>query len=567
LIAGSIFHKNPADFADTGVEKNLLCFRMFVARIISAQWMRIKRSQLSGMRKNKSIGKFLLAAAAVMLWQIAVFAEVPFGWSVSQEGSKLFLILQVAPGYYLDGDTLLINAVDSDGNTPAVLKAPLTVEISDGEGGQSSVYKSGEWVWVLEGNPPYTLGVEFNGCRESADGAAPLCLPPETIQLLPAQESPAEEVKDGIESAAADIAIETSGFRKTGMISGSVGKAEFIEWLKNGKTESDSAAGSDLPIGVFGLIFAALIGGLALNLTPCVLPLIPVNLIIIGARNADRRTGFLRGLAYGGGMALAYGILGLAVILLGAKFGSLNSSAVFNFVISAIFVALAAAMAGAFNLDLASSFNRFKPAKWGKWETLFAAVMGVMSALLAGACVAPAVIAMLLLAANSYNDGNQFALFLPFLLGIGMGLPWPFAGMGLAVLPRPGKFMVWIKYFLAAVILAVGMWYFKIAVSLLPDGEFSAAAEVQKLQSALVESRESGKPAVVDLWAVWCKNCSDFEKRVLEDKEVISLLQKDFVFVKMQVEKLDDPVFAKLLADWQVKGLPSVVMLSAKGTL
>ena len=100
---------------------------------------------------------------------------------------------------------------------------------------------------------------------------------------------------------------------------------------------------------------SGLLGGMALNLTPCVLPLIPINLAIIhGGRAAhSRREGFLHGAAYGTGMALTYRILGLVVVLTGSKFGTLNSSVWFNIPIAIVFAVLALAMFDVFHIDFA----------------------------------------------------------------------------------------------------------------------------------------------------------------------------------------------------------------------
>jgi hypothetical protein len=98
--------------------------------------------------------------------------------------------------------------------------------------------------------------------------------------------------------------------------------------------------------------------------------MIPINIAIIGAK-ASPGTGLFRGCLYGLGMAVAYGVLGIAAITLGMKFGQLNSSYLFNFIIAVIFFILALAMLGVFNLDLSrfnfinakklSSFNFFLP--------------------------------------------------------------------------------------------------------------------------------------------------------------------------------------------------------------
>src|SRR5207237_3221650 len=85
--------------------------------------------------------------------------------------------------------------------------------------------------------------------------------------------------------------------------------------------------------GPLMILLIVFIGGLALNLTPCVLPMIPINLAIIGAGTQtgfgegfpSRRRGFLLGAAYGGAMAVVYGGLGVIVILTAGTFGTINS--------------------------------------------------------------------------------------------------------------------------------------------------------------------------------------------------------------------------------------------------
>src|SRR4029450_11556816 len=90
---------------------------------------------------------------------------------------------------------------------------------------------------------------------------------------------------------------------------------------------------------------------------------------------------------------------------------------------------------------------------------LVAFAMGGVAALLAGACVAPVVIQVVLFSSDLYAGGTRAALALPFLLGVGMAIPWPIAGAGIAALPRPGAWMVRIKQVFGAVILATAAYY------------------------------------------------------------------------------------------------------------
>ena len=85
--------------------------------------------------------------------------------------------------------------------------------------------------------------------------------------------------------------------------------------------------------------------------------------------------------------------------------------------------------------------------------------MGAVAALLAGACVAPVVIQVVLFSSNLYATGTKVALALPFCLGIGMAIPWPIAGAGLAALPKPGMWMVRVKQAFGVFILATAAYY------------------------------------------------------------------------------------------------------------
>ena len=107
------------------------------------------------------------------------------------------------------------------------------------------------------------------------------------------------------------------------------------------------------PVAILLIVF---LGGLALNLTPCVLPMIPINLAIIGAgtQAGSRARGFLLGAAYGAAMALVYGALGVIVILTAGTFGTINASPWFNAAIAVLFIALALAMFDVITIDFST---------------------------------------------------------------------------------------------------------------------------------------------------------------------------------------------------------------------
>jgi thiol:disulfide interchange protein len=325
--------------------------------------------------------------------------------------------------------------------------------------------------------------------------------------------------------------------------------------------------------GAWLVILLILLGGLALNLTPCVLPMIPVNIAIIGAgaQAGSRARGFALGAAYGLGIALVYGMLGLVVILTGAKFGALNASPWFNLAIAVIFIVLSLAMFDVFMIDLSRFQAKAGPTKKGGFVT--ALLLGGIAALLAGACVAPVVISVLLLAADLHNRGTGVGLLLPFLLGVGMALPWPFAGAGLSFLPKPGKWMERVKMGFGIIIILFALWYGRLGISLLlARGEASREAVVAaqqeqvesgwltSLDAALATATETRQPVFIDFWASWCKNCLKMDKTTFKDPAVVAVLE-DFVRVKVQAEDVSDPGTKAMLDRFDAIGLPTYVVL------
>ena len=251
-----------------------------------------------------------------------------------------------------------------------------------------------------------------------------------------------------------------------------------------------------------------------------------------------------------------YGILGILAAFAGLSFGTLNSSPLFNFAIALLFVIMSLAMAGVFNIDLAK--YRFNPAGMNFSRDMTALFMGGISALLAGACVAPVVISVLLFAAKA----NWYGAFVPLALGIGMGLPWPLAGAGLSILPKPGKFMVVMKYIFALIIFAAAIYYTVLGVKLLPAGD--AAAQIDgfaALEAAKAESLRTGKPVLVKFTASWCKNCHAMEKTTLRDPEVSDFIKENFIMTTFPAENPEEPGIAKLLKEYDIPGFPALVIL------
>ena len=511
---------------------------------------------------------------------IAVQVKLGAGWHVNAHTPKdEFLIPTV----------LTLEAPEGATVTQTVYPEPVSITLV-GTNEPLAVY-GGQFVVGIEivladGVQPGALNIEgklqYQACDNKqcyAPKTIPISIPlkvvPKTQALAPQNEDVFKGIRFGTAAPSGGIDRDTAdwknlikGFDVKGETSGYLSVKEFMAFLDG--AESGTAPASKNPLAgsaVWLVIASVLVGGLLLNLTPCVLPLIPINLGIIGAgaKAGSRSRGFMLGGAYGLGIALTYGILGLVVILgVSTTFGAINSSPWFNAGIAIIFVALALAMFDVYLID----FTRFqtkvgiKRKEGGSFVVAF--LMGAISALLAGACVAPVIISTIVYAQDQYAKGVSVALLLPFLVGVGMALPWPFAGAGLSFLPKPGKWMQRVKYAFGVLILLFAVYYGHLAYSLSTTAqEMDKEGWKASLAEGLAESKLEKKPVIIDFWATWCKNCLTMNVTTFKDAAVISRLDK-YVKVKYQAEDPGDPATKEAMDHFGVVGLPTYIVLAPK---
>lgn len=211
---------------------------------------------------------------------------------------------------------------------------------------------------------------------------------------------------------------------------------------------------------------AVFLGGLALNLTPCVYPMIPVTLAFFSSQAAGsvRRAAGLAA-CYVLGMSLCYAILGLLAATTGSLFGAWLQQPVVLAVIAAVIVALSLSMFGFYDLRLPPALmQRMGRASSGFWGAF---VMGLLVGFIAAPCIGPFVLSLLLLVGRLGNPAAGFLLF--FALGLGLGMPYVALGVAahrVGRLPKAGSWLLWSKKVLGVVLLGLALYFLR---PLLPE--------------------------------------------------------------------------------------------------
>ena len=514
-------------------------------------------------------GKILLSVLILLVLTRALSGadgKKPFVWDCLSAPTALTVSVTVAPEHYLYQSETEVIVTTVSGTELSVQKVPETVMHYDDISEEDvPIYAAGIHRWVFAPiTEDVTVTVSYQGCSEGSEGNPGICFIPDSEEFAVSASGTVAET--GGETATSGALPENTArlldaFEPIRTANGFLDKEKFLDFLSGNAEDTLGLTG-----GTWMLILVVLLGGLGLNLTPCVLPMIPINLAIIGAGSGKKRfSGLWRGSAYGAGMAIAYGILGVVVVLTKARFGELNSSPWFNFAIAVIFVILALAMFDKILIDFSRFSGKVDVKKLPVGAMIAAFLMGAIAALLAGACVAPVVIGVLLLSGTIYEGGNVLGLVLPFLLGIGMALPWPLAGAGFSILPKPGMWMNKLKMVFGILILIAAGYYGYLGWTLLPqEGESLSREEVTqefaRLDEALQKAQDNNKEVVIDFWATWCKNCTAMEHSTLRDPEVVRALDR-YIVVKFQAEDLGEAANAALLDRFEIKGLPAFVLL------
>lgn len=447
---------------------------------------------------------------------------------------------------------------------------------------------------------------------------------------------PYDFLKSKVDSKEFEIELKFQGCSKAGLCYAPMSQKQilmFDENIENKNTnlgnlnETDTIANSLKEKNIL-LVLVTFFGfGLLLSLTPCVFPMIPIlSSIIVGASKNQTMTasrGFFLSLVYVLSMSIAYTVAGVIAGIFGANLQVALQNPYVLVIFALIFVALAFSMFGYFEIKLPQAIqNRVNKTTDGKEKqgVVGIAIMGFLSALIVGPCVAPPLAGALVYIGQT-GDAILGGLAL-FVMSLGMGVPLLLIGLGAGkFIPKPGGWMESITKIFGIVMLGVAIWlldrvldatiiiylwallflgsaiYLKIYQHLLAQlitvvifilgivlfvGAISGATnplnplekftsskmtrvsdeklifkKIKNIQELELAIKNSNKPVMLDFWASWCVSCKELEEITFQDEQVINKLQ-EFTLLKADVTENNDEDKA-LQKKFGVVGPPALI--------
>ena len=534
---------------------------------------------------RRAIAPGLLAVLVLLATDAGAADEVVTGTLSAGEGQAV-VEMTVAPGWHVNAhdprDDFLVpttlTVVPPDGMRAGAVVYPEPVERKLTFGGDRPLRLYAGRVRFtarLEGTPaadagPLRASLRFQACNDSR------CLPPHTLELV---------ARGGAASAA-----------PAGAAGAGLSENRVRDWIESSGY-------------VLTFLWVALLG-LALNLTPCVYPLISVTVAFFGGATGAAGRPVVRALAYVLGICLTFSGLGVVAALTGSMFGAALQRPAVLVTIATVLVLLAASNLGLYTFRVPAPLMR-RIGRVGE-GVLGAFIMGLTMGIVAAPCIGPIVVALLLFVGARQSVALGFALF--FTLALGMGAPYvalAAAAGRLRRLPRSGPWLEWVERAFAFLLLGLAVYFLApllrsgteraayaflgvgagIVLGFLTPGGRRTARWSRQLaglllvavslgwlisadagspitwvpfsEEALARATAAGRPALIDVGADWCLPCREMERTTFRDSAVVRTAAA-FATLKIDATSGDERVQA-LLERFGVPGVPTYLLFDARG--
>lgn len=389
-----------------------------------------------------------------------------------------------------------------------------------------------------------------------------------------------------------------------------------ISYTKAESTISNDKGGIADTLESSGLLLSLIfvfLGGLALNLTPCVYPLIPITIGYFGGQSEGKTSKlFILGILYVLGMAFTYSIVGVVTALSGAVFGALLQNSIVIVVIAGIFVVLALSMFGLYEIKMPDSMvAKAGGARSGVFGAFF---MGLTMGVVAAPCIGPFVLGLVTYVAAKGDVFYGFIMF--FFLAVGLGTPYLFLAIfsgRIKSLPRAGFWMEGVRNIFGFILIAMAIYFLDpilpeiLSTYLLPVFMIGSALyllfidklandvkgyrifknvfsviiiavsvwmlwpvekqspEWEKYTTESYEtSLNNNDKIIIDFYADWCIPCKELDALTFSDPEVIKALS-EFNSYKVDMTKTMSDETEVIREKFEIIGMPTILLINSKG--
>lgn len=513
------------------------------------------------------------------------------------------VMFTIAPGYQIYAEETSVTPFETSGVAFGVVKSVTpSVEKDDPYRGKLRVYEQlaifelpvSVDASVAPGPKTLSVAVRYIGCTEK------VCFLPQKKRL--------------------DVAFTVT---PAPMATGPIAEEDIP------KAESNPFRTMADRFGPMGVLLAAFIWGFLASLTPCVYPMIPVTISVIGAASAGSTyRGFVLSVFYVLGMSLVYAVFGVIAAWSGGLFGAYVNHPAVRVMVAGIFVILALGMFDLFYIQVPSSVAS-KFSGHGGTGIVGVFITGAAAGAVVGPCIGPMLAALLVYIATIGSKLQGFLIMWNFALGLGMLflIIGTFSGAA-ASLPRAGIWMERLKRFFGVIMLAAALYYVQpllpenvfmllIGALLIGVGVFAGAFDALTAESAdrdrlwkaagvlclvlgigyalrftlddrislphtaapeagiewikdeaaaLTQAGLQKKPVMIDFSADWCTACKRLERETFVNPAVVDLA-KAFICLRIDCTDTENPKVMDIQKKYNIVGLPTIIFMNSSGRI
>jgi thiol:disulfide interchange protein DsbD len=486
-----------------------------------------------------------------------------------QSNQEIVLIAKPAKGYYIYRESIKFKLIKNNGEvTLGVPQLPQgKIKFDENFGKELETYpKEFSILLPLINNKNASgmlLSMELQGCADKG-----ICYPPMELRFT----------LSGLQSTVNGILYEEGATTES-----SAPKKLGLSELWSARDDAGMLTGMLQNISPAVLLISFFILGLALALTPCVLPMLPImSSVIFGSKNNQHRDisklrSSVLALSYVLGMAIMYSIAGMITAALGENIQAWLQNPWVLGAFALMLLALAASLFGFYELRLPQALHNKIDRIAGKQEggsVIGAFMLGAISTLIASPCVTAPLAGVLAFIAQT--GSIPMGGILLFVMALGMGLPLMLLAIGAkGIIPKAGAWMTIVQRIFGVLLIGLAVW---VASPIFTSSKTSSNETMHQLKSGLVfqrvatsaqldealsQAKQRRQPVLLDFYADWCVTCKEMELLTFSDEKVKASLS---TYQLIQVDVTKNTVeHQRILKQYALFGPPAILFFDASG--